>query len=355
MNQNRVLKLIKGCLRRIVIYNERAQVILKILRHRNFPTIYLFGAPRHSNMGDQAQTYCIIEWSKKYYPSYGIIVFNMYISTDFILKLLRRYIKPCDKIFFHSGYHLTDLYKEKEVYCKILNKFKDHHILAFPQTINFVYDKSEEKRVAGVYNKHSGVMLCCRDEVSYQKAQELFRKCRLLLFPDIVTTLIGKRYYTTERNGVLLCVRNDIEAFYSREQIQLLIDMLSKEAFCKKTDTTLSLSYLYVRKNRGHILESIFKEYAKYKVVITDRYHGTIFSLIAGTPVVVLSSKDHKLSSGVKWFPQSFSQYVHYAENLEVAYNTALDILENNSLSYRLSPYFEEYYYSKLKDYYEAM
>ncbi|WP_082026255.1 polysaccharide pyruvyl transferase family protein [Prevotella pectinovora] len=45
---------------------------------------------------------------------------------------------------------------------------------------------------------------------------------------------------------------------------------------------------------------AILQQFAKYQVVITDRYHGTIFSQIVNTPVIVISSTDHKLRSGVK-------------------------------------------------------
>lgn len=333
---------------------ERFAICKTLLRLRKEPTIFLFGSPRHSNMGDQAQTYCIKRWAKSNYPEYNVVVFNYYISIDRILGIVRKCIKPSDMIFCHSGYHLTDLYPEKDIYCKVIRLFPDHRILVFPQTVNFIKNKTDEKYVVETFNKHGKVTLCCRDEVSYESAKNLFVNCKLFLYPDIVTSLIGTKTFSHKRDGVLFCMRNDVEAFYKSEQIQTLMKKFVNMKV-RKTDTTIDTTYTYIRHHREEILEQIFDDFSRYKVVITDRYHGTIFSLVAGTPVIVISSTDHKLSSGVKWFPESFSKYVHYARNLEQAYDMAQEVLSDNTLTHQLQPYFEENYYSKLKERYESM
>ena len=96
------------------------------------------------------------------------------------------------------------------------------------------------------------------------------------------------------------------------------------------------------------MLKEQFDYYSRFKLIITDRYHGTIFSLIAGTPVIVLKTSDHKLSSGVKWFPEEFKDYVTFAENLDEAYEKAA-MMMNKQLTHQLPPYFKENYYDKLK------
>ena len=86
------------------------------------------------------------------------------------------------------------------------------------------------------------------------------------------------------------------------------------------------------------------------KVVVTDRYHGTIFSIIANTPVVVLNSTDHKLSSGVKWFPkQIFDKSIYFADDLDEAYDIVTKILTAN-VELNNPSYFLEKYFSKLSD-----
>lgn len=321
---------------------------LNIALFRKARMIFLFGSPFHCNMGDQAQTYCIINWFKEYYFDYGIYIFRLPETHPILLRVLRKTIRKKDMLVFHSGYHMTDLYHEQDVYCKVIQLFPDYPIIVFPQTINYLNEKRLVE-TALIFNSHKRIILMCRDEQSYKIAQENFVNCKLLLYPDIVTSLIGTRQYNYERKGVLFCMRNDIEAYYTPLQIDKLrarfgnIEMM-------QTDTTISTPILEIYKYRERVLNDILAQYAHYKVIITDRYHGTIFSLIANTPVVVISSTDHKLSSGVKWFPKEFEEYVSFAQDLNEAYEKAFSILMNPPVEKKLPQYFREKYYNVLKE-----
>ena len=46
---------------------------------------------------------------------------------------------------------------------------------------------------------------------------------------------------------------------------------------------------------RNYVLQNQLKEFAKSKVVVTDRLHGLIFSLMTNTPCIVISSYNQKL------------------------------------------------------------
>lgn len=310
--------------------------------------IFLFGTPYHCNMGDQAQTYCIINWFKNNYPQHKVIPFALRTSNGLSLKLMRKFIHNDDLIAFHIGYHLTNLYNEQSVYCRIAQNFTDFPIIVFPQTINYTTEE-EAQKTAKIFNRHGRITLLCRDQISFNTARNLFQGCNLLLYPDIVTSLIGTKSFKNEREGILLCMRNDKEAFYSKNQISGLRIKLETISRVDQTDTTINADIKEVIKNRETILNEIFEDYSKYKVIITDRYHGTIFSLIAGTPVIVLSSSDHKLSSGVKWFPESFSGHVSYVNDLTDAYNLADKIL-NTRMKQNLPAHFKELYWDTLKE-----
>lgn len=142
---------------------------------------------------------------------------------------------------------------------------------------------------------------------------------------------------------------NDMEAYYSPSDIQSLRSKLSKKTDINIMDTTINASTYLIDKYRDILIESYLKEYSNYELVITDRYHGTIFSLVTNTPVIVLSSTDHKLSSGVKWFPSEFNDYIVFAENLDLAYNSAIIFLKKKNRQ-KLFPYFYFNYYNKLLD-----
>lgn len=315
-------------------------------------TIYVFGSPYHSNLGDQAQSYCIDLWLSKNYLDYKHFIIDSLTLTknDFdLLKLISKNIRKEDIVFLHSGYHLTDLYPlENNLIIKTVQLFTENPVILLPQTINYSskYDFTEIKLA---FKRKKDILLLCRDEESFLKSQEIFINTHSILFPDIVTTMIGNfGGQMRKKEGVLLCIRNDIESFYSENQIRELISKIERESKVSIIDTSISLHPYKIIKNRGKILRNMWKYFSKHKLVITDRYHGTIFSLIGNTPVIVLGTTDHKLKSGVKWFPDSFSKYVFFANNLEEAYEISASILQNYQYV-NLPNYFESTFYDRLK------
>ena len=351
----KILGAIKWRIRRLVQWLRQAiwdRVVLFFFA-RTHKCIFVFGSPFHSNLGDNAQTLCIAELLKKEFSDYAVKFFTdgYLASTGFkVIPYLSRVCRKDAMVMLHSGYHMTDLYMWEEMLNRYaIQSFKDRAILAFPQTIFYQAD-DELKKAEGIYNSHPSLTIMCRDEVSYAFAQAHFPKCRLLLMPDIVTSLIGKYDFHEERRGILLCKRNDKESKFSASDIEELVVRLEKYGRVDVTDTTVSDSWATINKDLKKYLENIWRNYSKYKVVVTDRYHGTIFSLIANTPVIVIPSTDHKLSSGVKWFPDSFSEYVRFAPTFGDVEREVRHFCNEASLSYQLPPYFSEKYYARLFD-----
>ncbi|MCR2823824.1 polysaccharide pyruvyl transferase family protein [Lederbergia panacisoli] len=313
---------------------------------------FVFGAPYHSNMGDQAQTYCIIKWVNRNYKDHSVYCFDTKAISGNnykAMKLIKRHIKSNDKLFLHSGYHTTDLYMlEENMQRETVKQFIDQHIVVLPQTI-YYKDPEEEKKAIQIYNSHPNLTFMCRDDISYDTAKRIFSNCNLIKFPDVVTTLIGTKQYFNERNGILLCMRNDKEALYSKSEVSDLVSHLGHLDKTEITDTTINKDAKYISNNREATINSILEEYSKYKVIITDRYHGTIFSLITNTPVIVLSSTDHKLSSGVKWFPQEFRDYVFHVKDIKDV-KSYVEKIYSMEYEYKLEPYFNQNFYDKLKD-----
>ena len=283
------------------------------LPHRR-PCVFLFGVPFHSNLGDQAQTYCILNWIETYLPKYQVCITMLTTATPARIRMIRKCFRKGDILLCHSGYHLTDLYHEKDVYEKIAKLFPEETLRILPQTIYF-REKAHADECAEVFNANGKCIMLCRDAYSYETAQTLFAGCRTHLYPDIVTSQIGvfPVDVSSERDGVLFCMRNDKEALYSKEQIMELRRKVEEHYVTRLSDTTIDVSARAIAQNRRRILAETFADMSKSRVVVTDRYHGTIFSLVSNTPVIVVNSTDHKLSSGVKWFPESFREHVFFA------------------------------------------
>lgn len=316
--------------------------------------IFLFGIPNHTNLGDNAQTYCILKWCETNYPGYTVFAYTSEFLRDMdylYLKALSKKISMEDIILFQSGYNTTDIYYPEEyMHRKVIELFKKNLIVALPQTIKFIKEE-EKQKTAHIYNSHSNIIFLARDKESYSSAKEMFTSASIYLFPDIVTSLIGKYNFNNKRDGIMFCMRNDLETFIPRDKITKIIKELSSKHTTLLTDTTLNMSYEELIRDRAKVIEETIKDYANYKLIVTDRYHGIILSLIASTPVIVLKTSDHKLTSGVEWFINldQFKDYIYYCESLEDL-KEVIERIIDIPRSYRLHEYFNEHYYDKLKD-----
>lgn len=319
--------------------------------------IYYIGIPAHSNLGDMAQYYCIKKWIKDNYTTYDLVMFECDTVVNngfgFIEKFKTLYC-PEDIIVFQSGYTTQDLGGNHEyMHRLIIDNIPDARILMMPQTIFFKYDENK-KKTAISYDKARHMLFLARDFVSFDMAKEMFPHQTVKAFPDIVTTLIGTLHFNNKRKGICMCRRDDGEKFYSEDKLLALKKRLKAIDTVYVTDTTINQSYRTIRCNLQHFIEGEIEKYSYYKVMITDRYHGTIFSLAAGTPVIILKTTDHKVTTGADWFKGVYDDYVYVANNLDDAYEKAVEFSKNER-PHDMKSYFKENYYDKLKDMFESL
>lgn len=325
------------------VAKKAKMLTLKIVERHSTPRIYFFCTPTHSNLGDQAQLFCWLRLMKEWHPEHEVVCVPARYRSFSTIRTIHDNLQKDDLIYVHSGYLIYDPHPELPFILDVVRGFYDKHIVILPQTVNLVGEWYQHI-VAQVFNSHPNLTLYCRDEVSLAKAQKLFPKVENKLMPDVVTSLIGNeefQYPNSARKGVMLCVRNDGEKLYSEEQIDKL-----KSRFIgiriDKSDTTIKAPIWKWSNNREELIRSMLKRLAEYQVIITDRYHGTIFSQIVNTPVIVISSTDHKLSSGVKWFPKNqFEGNITFASDLDEAYNKATEILARNGNLKKNSAWFK--------------
>ncbi len=325
------------------------ELLETISRCANKPRIYFFCTPMHSNLGDQAQLMCWLRLFEQWYPDYEVVCVPTRCRKFKTIRTIRKNLKGNDLIFVHSGYLIFDPHPELPFILDVIRAFYDKPITILPQTVNLMGEWYSHV-VSTAFNGHSNLTLICRDEVSLEKSKELFPNVKLRLLPDVVTSLIGDpafQYESMKRNGILLCIRNDGEKLYSNKQINEFRSRFN-DIRTDLYDTTISARMWEWEENRERLICEVIKKFSSYKLVITDRYHGTIFSQVANTPVIVLSSTDHKLSSGVRWFPKNvFGHMVTYAKDLKDAYAKAIEVLQHESVLYQNPAYFKKTFYNK--------
>ncbi len=318
--------------------------------------IFYLGRTTNVNLGDNAQHFCIKNWIKKNYPDYIHYMTPSYNVVNRWGRWLKTFKQSFDYekdiIIFQSGYCTQDLGGDHtlmhELICKHLSGAR---ILMMPQTVYFQNDENM-RRVSTNHNTARHMLFLARDEHSYAQAKDMFPDIRVKLFPDIVTTLIGKYNFDSKREKIFLCCRNDGEKFYTEKEINRLRKQLESIAPVEFGDTQSNIKGDILRSNFSLILDKEIERLSKFKVVITDRYHGTILALCANTPVIILKTNDHKVVTGADWFKGVYDNHVFVAENLNIAFQHAQLVCKEFDYK-QLSPYFEEQYYNKLKDLFE--
>ena len=335
--------------------NNKMKKKLKTFSEIKAKKIFYLGIPVHNNLGDLAQWVCIRKWISKHYPGLPVIEIetNAIVNTHFtIIKELVNAYNDNDIIIFQSGYTTTDLggYAD-EMHRAVMKKIPYARMLMMPQTI-FFKEKRNKNITSKIYNSTKNLLFLARDEVSYSMAKDMFPDIPVKLYPDIVTTMIGEKKYQFSRNNILMCCRNDSEKFYSDRELEQLSEKLKTISAVDRTDTTKNEFGKKIANNAEEYITTEVEKYAHYKVIITDRYHGTILSLAAGTPVIIIKTNDHKVVTGATWFKGVYDEYVYLAENLDDAYRLAKEIY-NKKLEYCLKPFFEKEYYDKLPEMFE--
>lgn len=344
------LKKLKGS---IILLNRKRQVmaVKKVSQKRKH--IFYCGICESSNMGDIAQTYCTINWLRENYPNHKIVFCRTSVFMDEncdLVGAIKKVIRDDDIIFFQSGYNTHDLGgNEDYMHQQVIQAFPKHEIIMLPQTVYFK-TKEREALCSRIYNSHKKMLFLARDEISESYATELFPNLKVVLYPDIVTSLIGMYDYSfSERNGIYLCYRNDIERFYTEEDYKSFEEILSKYDFVETSDTIITDSNRKIFKNLEYYVNGIVEKFSRYRLVVTDKFHGLIFSIIAGTPVVVLKTKDHKVTSGYQWFSKIYPEIVYYAESIYDLKKIVLQIIGNEKYV-KPDSYFKHEYYDKLAD-----
>ena len=323
--------------------------VIKKVKDKN---IWLLGVPRSLNLGDHAQVMCSEELFEEQYPDYNIFEFDsVQLMNDhcMLLDCIASVIKKDDIVFFQSGYNFTDMYPfQEEMHRETVKRIRNNKIIFLPQTISFKKPYEENDFVQesyALYKNNPNIFLMCRDKKSLSIANEALPSIRAIAFPDTVTTMIGRaRLPQVNKGGVLLCVRHDEEGIFDESDLLKLKLGLGKIGKVEMIDTSVkSPSQFFIRRNRKKYVMKILNNIHEKKVVITDRYHGLIFSAVANTPVVLLRTIDHKITEGIKWFPDNMRSHMRIASSFEEAIQQAEEL--SIEPEFNNDTYFYESYY----------
>ena len=310
--------------------------------------VLVFATPTHSNLGDSAIVLAEKEFLRRYITKpYCLIEIT---SREYLLneKRITRCIHPDSLICWHGGGNMGDQWFHEEWLRRTtLKKLGTNPVLILPQTMYYTHtEKGRQEQAASVetYNGRKDLVIAAREKISCEMMQSLYPDTRILLIPDIVLTADMETFGVKgrERNGVLLCLRNDKERAVSdenRQRIDVLVQGLGMNITVTDTHSTGWLT----KETRREEVRIKLEEFSGAKLVVTDRLHGMVFAAITGTPCIVLSNYNHKVKGTYEWI--KYLPYIRYVETVEEAEKVLPELLSMDRCQYDnspLQPYFKK-------------
>ncbi|MCM3630343.1 polysaccharide pyruvyl transferase family protein [Paenibacillus glycanilyticus] len=271
----------------------------------NQQKVFIMIAADYGNLGDVAITEAQYSFLQHEFVDDNSIVYPIYVKDTLrMLRTLKKVITPNDLITIIGGGNMGDLYEGAENLRRIIIKtFPENKIISFPQTIDFSNSSSGQKSLeksVKIYNSHSNLHIFARETESYDTMKKLFFNNSVNLVPDIVLSLKLKDKETKQRKGIVLCLRDDLEAKIAADKKYEIINMIQSE-YCEVTikDTYIG-SEGFSQKLLKDKLYELLSCFSRSQLVITDRLHGMIFCVITGTPCIVMPNSNHKVTGTVR-------------------------------------------------------
>jgi pyruvyl transferase EpsI len=258
--------------------------------------------PRWKDIGDHAQVVAIQAWMNRHYPGIPVIEMDK-DRARYFLPALKWLVRPDDLILLHSGGNIGDRGMWSESIRRlIVQTFRQNRIVSLPQTIFFSdtpKGRKERENTRRIYDQHPDLTIIARDPRSGEIARELFTKARILRMPDFVLSLTpGITNVRNEPPRALLVLRSDNESFFTPDQKRAIKASIKYPVTLFDTLNALPVG----GHERTAVLELCLDIFRGHDIIVTDRFHGLIFSVICRKPCVALRSIDHKLLSGKHWF-----------------------------------------------------
>lgn len=343
----KLFRLVMGCIRLRLVPEEERREIEKFYKNDHSKKIFILSAPTHDNLGDQAILIAELELLKRIAPDYTAVVLT---EADYYhhRRYMKKYMTKDDVIAYHGGGNIGDGYRHIELLrCESIAYFKNKRFFVFPQTAfysNSLLGRFMLKHSRKSYAKNKELCIFAREEESYKILIEGFNS-RVVLCPDVVMSL-NMSEGQSERNGVLLCLRNDFEQSLDFGEIDVMRKKIESEFdFVNTTDMQAYVSA--TDENRFDEFKRKTDTFKRYECVVTDRLHGMIFSAISGTPCVVLGNYNHKIKSSYSWLEHL--PYIKFEDDISKVCEDIKEISSKRGYEYNSA--FADKYYDEIRRY----
>lgn len=224
------------------------------------------------------------------------LVTDEYDKTFHKPENLLKYINSTDVVLFQGGGNFGDLYRLlQNIRNSIVSNFKENLVIFMPLTINY----RNKKNIAAdqkVFQKRRNVVLSVRSFESYKFARKHFSTNRIVPVPDLAFMIDDFPPFNVSTYDIVVLKRKDKESKFPKGEWETAYEMLSdKYSYIEKDwydfiDFKWDLSILGQKRTElGNMILS------KGKIIITDRLHASILSLLMGKPHIMIDEKYDKI------------------------------------------------------------
>lgn len=327
-------------LRAIAFHYRRKLNLERYKSKHNARQAYLFCAPDYGNLGDHAiaaAEHCFFE--KHLDIRLEEVPFSRFNEVISIIKMNSR---PEDLVLITGGGFLGSLWEDLEYQVRrIITMFPDNPVIILPQTLYWEEsDKwsNEKVRTRQVYESHRKLVLCARDTETYRIMRETYPKCKVITAPDMVLAYGWKEFINrdTERESALLCLKTDKESILTDRDWERLKE-IAAEACGTASVCSTNLDEMISEKRRDVFLRMKLDEFSRARLVITDRLHGLLFSVITGTPCVAMNNCNHKLRATFEWVKHIPN--LRFADSIDKVKHLAKEVLSVGQVEYCASDF----------------
>lgn len=292
---------------------------VKSLKKKTNGKVLLIGSPLHTNLGDHLLALSELDFLNQHFPDKEVID----IPTCLYLYrhgVIAKNINCNDVVFLSGGGWLGDVWPRDEAIMQdMIATFQGKcPVFVFPQTI--YYKKRNGTQFVGnrfFWNNLTAGMLALREKASFTVAKNDYgiNDEKIVLLPDVGLIYQSKKIQY-DKNGVdvLFCLRSDIEAVLGPKEKEELYSLAKKRGLQIQHTSTLEPNHFAYVMREEKVLNKL-KEFSKAKLVITDRLHGMVFSLLAGTPCLALDNETRKVHGVYECWLKEFD-LIEYCDDL---------------------------------------
>lgn len=313
----------------------RRRVLDEVRRAVPAGPVALLDFPNYGNPGDSAIWLGALACLRN--SGHAVVYTSDHRTFD--ERSLRRALRDGGTILLTGGGNFGDLWPGAQVLrTRVLRAFPDHAIVQLPQTLHFS-DPSALDQARAAMSAHPGFTVLVRDARSLEVATNDLA-CRARLCPDLAFCLTAEtepalraRPHERDVMDVLYLLRTDHESM-DRPRVELSVDWIddvqssiarierhvarrfpSSAGPSMVARSFLSRCYPVLARQR---LRRGVRLLRSGRVVITDRLHGHVLSLVLGIPHIVLGDRNGKLRGFVDAWSAG-SPLVQWATSIEKA------------------------------------